>query len=78
MIESIINNKLDLTLKKPEDLKKVKDFDIRAALGSHSDFNRIYSNPRAWFMHKYLIQKNINVKDHILILLEKVMIYRSL
>ena len=54
MIEFIVNNKLDLTFKKPDDLKKVKDFDVRAAFGSHSDFDRLYNTPRAWFMHKYL------------------------
>ena len=57
MIEFIVNNKLDLTFKKPDDLKKVKDFDVRAALGSHSDFDRLYNTPRAWFMHKYLAPK---------------------
>ena len=57
MIEFIVNNKLDLTFKKPEDLKKVTDFDVRAALGSHSDFDRVYNTPRAWFMHKYLSPK---------------------
>ena len=57
MIEFIVNNKLDLTFKKAEDLKTVKDFDVRAALGSHSDFDRLYNTPRAWFMHKYLAPK---------------------
>jgi len=57
MIEFIVNNKLDLTFKKPEDLKKVTNFDVRAALGSHSDFDRVYNTPRAWFMHKYLSPK---------------------
>jgi dipeptidase len=57
MIEFIVNNKLDLTFKKAEDLKKVTDFDVRAALGSHSDFDRVYNTPRAWFMHKYLAPK---------------------
>ena len=57
MIEFIVNNKLDLTFKKPEDLKKVTDFDVRAALGSHSDFDKVYNTPRAWFMHKYLSPK---------------------
>ena len=57
MIEFIVNNKLDLTFKKPEDLKKVTDFDVRAALGSHSDFDRVYNTPRAWFMHEYLSPK---------------------
>ena len=54
MIEFIINNKLDLTFKKVDDLIKVKDFDVRASLGSHTDFDRVYNTPRAWFMHKYL------------------------
>ena len=57
MIEFIVNNKLDLTFKKAEDLKTVKDFDVRAALGSHSDFDKLYNTPRAWFMHKYLSPK---------------------
>jgi dipeptidase len=57
MIEFIVNNKLDLTFKAPEDLKKVTNFDVRAALGSHSDFDRLYNTPRAWFMHKYLCPK---------------------
>ncbi len=57
LIEFIVNNKLDLTFKKAEDLKKVTDFDVRAALGSHSDFDRVYNTPRAWFMHKYLSPK---------------------
>ena len=54
MIEFIVNNKLDLTFKKVDDLIKVKDFDVRASLGSHTDFDRVYNTPRAWFMHKYL------------------------
>jgi len=57
LIEFIVNNKLDLTFKKVDDLKKVTDFDVRAALGSHSDFDRVYNTPRAWFMHKYLAPK---------------------
>ena len=57
MIEFIVNNKLDLTFKKVEDLKKVTDFDVRASLGSHTDFDRVYNTPRAWFMHKYLAPK---------------------
>jgi dipeptidase len=57
LVEFIVNNKLDLTFKKAEDLKKVTDFDVRAALGSHSDFDRVYNTPRAWFMHKYLAPK---------------------
>ena len=52
MIKFFVNNKLDLSFKKPDDLKKVIDFDVRAALGSHSYFDRVYSTSRAWFMHK--------------------------
>ena len=57
MIKFFVNNKLDLSFKKPDDLKKVIDFDVRAALGSHSYFDRVYSTSRAWFMHKYLSPK---------------------
>ena len=57
MLEFITKNHLDLTFKKAEDLAKVTKFDVRAALGSHSDFDRVYNTPRAWFMHKYLAPK---------------------
>ena len=57
MIEFIVNNKLDLSFKTQEDLKKEKDFDVRASLGSHTDFDRVYNTPRAWFIHKYLSPK---------------------
>ena len=55
MIEFIVNNKLDLTFKKVDDLIKVKDFDARVSLGSHTNLDRVYNTPRAWFMHKYLV-----------------------
>ena len=54
MIEFITKNKLDLTFKKSEDLSKETKFNVRPALGSHTDFDRIYNTPRAWFMHRYL------------------------
>ena len=57
MLEFITKNNLDLTFKKPEDLSKVTKFDIRAAFGSHTDFDRVYNTPRAWFMHRYLSPK---------------------
>ena len=57
LIDFITNNKLDLNFKKNEDLSKEKNFDVRAALGSHTDFDRVYNTPRAWFMHKYLAPK---------------------
>ena len=57
MIEFITNNHLDLTFKKSEDLSKETKFEVRPALGSHSDFDRVYNTPRAWFMHRYLAPK---------------------
>ena len=57
LIDFIIKNKLDLSFKSNEDLSKEKDFDVRAAFGSHTDFDRVYNTPRAWFMLKYLSPK---------------------
>ena len=57
LIDFIVKNKLDLTFKKNEDLKNEKNFDVRAAFGSHTDFDKVYNTPRAWFMHKYLAPK---------------------
>ena len=50
LIDFIIKNKLDLSFKSNEDLSKEKDFDVRVAFGSHTDFDRVYNTPRAWFM----------------------------
>ena len=55
LIDFIVKNKLDLTFKKNDDLSKETNFDVRAALGSHTDFDRVYNTPRAWFMLKYLM-----------------------
>ncbi len=57
MIEFINKNHLDLTIKKSKDLSKETKFDVRATLGTHSDFDRVYNTPRAWFMHRYLAPK---------------------
>ena len=57
MIEFIIKNNLDLTFKKSEDLSKEIKFSVRPALGSHTDFDKVYNTPRAWFMHRYLAPK---------------------
>ena len=57
MIEFINKNHLDLTFKKSEDLSKETKFEVRPALGSHSDFDKVYNTPRAWFMHRYLAPK---------------------
>jgi dipeptidase len=57
MVDFITKNKLDLSFKTNKDLSKETDFDVRAALGSHTDFDRVYNTPRAWFMLKYLSPK---------------------
>ena len=57
MIEFITKNHLDLNFKTNKDLSKETKFDVRAALGSHTDFDKVYNTPRAWFMHKYLSPK---------------------
>lgn len=35
------------------DLSQGKEFDPRAAFGSHSDADHVYNTPRAWFMGRY-------------------------
>ena len=57
MLEFITKNNLDLTFKKSEDLSKETKFDVRATFGSHTDFDRVYNSPRAWFMYRYLNPK---------------------
>ena len=57
LVNFIVDNRLDLTFKKNEDLAKETNFDVRATLGSHTDFDRVYNTPRAWFMHRYLSPK---------------------
>ena len=57
LIEFIKTNNLDLSLKPSEDLYKETKFDVRQALGSHTDMDKVYNTPRAWFMHRYLNPK---------------------
>ncbi|ORX56689.1 hypothetical protein BCR36DRAFT_580994 [Piromyces finnis] len=57
LVEFIVNNKLDLSFNSSKNLKCERNFDVRAALGSHTDFDKVYNTPRAWFMHKYLSPK---------------------
>ena len=57
LIDFIQNNKLDLTFKSSNDLKKEENFDVRAAFGSHTDKDKLYNTPRAWFMLKYFNPK---------------------
>ena len=53
LIEFIEKNHLDLTME-PRKLAKTKDFDVRAAFGSHTDSDHSYNTPRAWYMLRYL------------------------
>ena len=57
LINFIEKNHLNLSLKNTENISKEKNFDVRAAFGSHTDNDRIYNTPRAWFMLKYLNPK---------------------
>jgi len=57
LVEFIVDNKLDVTMEKSKDLKTVFNFDVRPTLGSHTDIDKSYNTPRAWFMHKYLSPK---------------------
>lgn len=57
MIEFITENHLDLTVYDEGckvNLKQETMFDVRAALGSHSDSDHVYNTPRAWYMLKCL------------------------
>jgi dipeptidase len=53
MIDFIKNNHLDLA-QTDIPLEKQTNFDVRAALGSKSDFDHVYNQPRAWITLKYL------------------------
>jgi len=53
LLEFIENNHLDASFHKAP-LAEVKDFDARAAFGSHDDSDHTYNTPRAWFMERYL------------------------
>lgn len=52
LLDFIKDNHLDLGYH-AEALEDVKDFDIRAAFGSHADSDHVYNTPRAWFMERY-------------------------
>lgn len=54
MYEFIQENHLDLSMNSNK-----THFDVRAALGSHSDMDHAYNTPRAWFMAKCL-NPNLN------------------
>ena len=53
MIGFIEQNHLDISYHE-EPLKEVRDFDARAALGSHDDSDHSYNTCRAWYMLRYL------------------------
>ena len=60
MAEFITVNHLDLSLDNIP-VKENTHFDIRAALGSRDDSDRVYNTPRAWYTLKYL---NPSIKDY--------------
>ena len=62
LIEFIENNHLDLSMKGGS-LKKNKNFDSRAAFGSHTDSDHSYNTPRAWYMLKSLNPTSINWRE---------------
>ena len=57
IIDFIQKNNLDLTLNNSKDLIKEKNFDTRVAFGSHTDLDKIYNSPRAWYMLRYFNSK---------------------
>jgi dipeptidase len=57
LIDFIADNHLDLMMDGAEDkeaLRKVTDFDARAAFGSHDDADHAYNTARAWYMGRTL------------------------
>jgi len=59
MIPFIEENHLNLSMSDTK-VSEETDFDVRAALGSHSDSDHCYNTPRAWFMERYLNPKTYN------------------
>ena len=59
LIDFIKTNNLDLTIKKgnKQDLSKEKNFSARLVFGSHTDKDRWYNSPRAWYMLRYFNSK---------------------
>ena len=61
LIDFIQKNKLDLTIKNEKDgikdLTKEKNFNTRLIFGSHTNKDKYYNSPRAWFMLRYFNKK---------------------
>jgi len=53
MLSFVERNHLDLSFHE-EPLSELRDFDARAAFGSHDDSDHSYNTPRAWYMLKTL------------------------
>ena len=53
MLRFISENHLDLAQGAPA-VEKNADFDVRAAFGSHSEYDHAYNTPRAWYMLRCL------------------------
>ena len=57
LIDFIEDNHLNLNMKNTENLRKQRNFDVRATFGSHTDLDKEENTPRAWFMLKYFNPK---------------------
>ena len=53
LADFIALNHLDLTMQ-PD----MRHFDVRAALGSHTESDHVYNTPRAWYMLRYFNRKS--------------------
>lgn len=59
----VIRNHLDLSMSAAEP-ENCRDFDTRAAFGSHSDADHCYNTPRAWYMLQRLNPKTFSAVEH--------------
>ena len=62
LIDFIQNNNLNLTIKNEniQNLSNEKNFKARLIFGSHTDKDKWYNSPRAWFMLRYFNSKTYN------------------
>ena len=63
LIDFIKKNHLNLSNTKINDLSKENNFDTRLTFGSHSDIDKYYNSPRAWFMLRYFNKNTYNFDD---------------
>ena len=63
LIEFIRKNNLNLSNININDLSKEKNFNARLTFGSHTDIDKVYNSPRAWFMLRYFNKNTYNFDD---------------